>query len=109
MPPHCTSSTRIIPNAITPLAIGKNTTKDPSSIIFASHPERGLRELLLMWPRIKSHVTNATLDLFHDFPPNYLEDLARAPKADAAEMRAMYNDVVRLRKQVGGCDCFGFS
>ncbi len=50
---------------------------------------------------------NATLDLYHDFPPNYLEDLGRAPRAEAAERRNMYNDVVKLRKQVGGLQCLG--
>jgi hypothetical protein len=60
-----------------------------------------------MWRHIKRHVINATLDLYHDFPPNYLEDLGRAPRAEAAERRAMYNDVVKLRKQVGGFQCLG--
>ncbi len=53
-----------------------------------------------MWPNIKSRVPNATLDLYHDFPSNYLEEIQRAPAAAAAEMRELYDDVVRLRKQV---------
>ena len=100
LPPHCTPV--IIPNAITRLAIGKNTTKNPSSIIFASHPERGLRELLLMWPSIRRRVAHATLDLYHDFPPNYLEEIRRAPRGQQEERREMYEEVVRLRLQVSG-------
>jgi hypothetical protein len=99
MPSHCPPP-RIIPNAITHLAIGQNTTKIPFSAIFASHPERGLRELLMMWPRIKRQVPRATLDLYHDFPPNYLEEIASAPGREAEDRRAMYHDVTRLREQV---------
>jgi glycosyltransferase involved in cell wall biosynthesis len=60
--------------------IDKNTfigtpKKKPGKFIWSSHPERGLWEILENWSYIKTHIPEATLDVFH---PDYFKgDLNR--------------------------------
>lgn len=46
-------------------------SKKPHSFVFSSFPNRGLKELLEMWPRIKAALPDATLEVFcnlqHEF------------------------------------------
>lgn len=39
--------------------------KNPYSMVYASSPDRGLENLLEMWPVIKKHYPEATLDVFY--------------------------------------------
>ena len=43
----------------------------PHEFIFASHPERGLEQLLLAWQVIRSGVPGAVLRVYHGFPRGY--------------------------------------
>lgn len=53
--------------------------------IFASHPERGLEQLLAVWPLISASVPGARLDLYHGFPDTYGK--SGAPEPELAKMR----------------------
>ena len=68
--------------------------------IFASHPERGLEQLLEVWPLISAGVHGSRLDLYHGFPESYGE--SGAPEPELAKMRAFRARVERLLKNVTG-------
>jgi glycosyltransferase involved in cell wall biosynthesis len=54
----------VIGNAIDRKSFGQSIQKRPNSFIYSSAPERGLYRLLEMWPEIKVHIPDATLDVF---------------------------------------------
>ncbi len=41
--------------------------RDPHKVIYASSPDRGLAELLTMWPAVRRAVPDATLDIYYDW------------------------------------------
>jgi glycosyltransferase involved in cell wall biosynthesis len=41
--------------------------RDPHKVIYASSPDRGLAELLTLWPAVRKAVPDATLDIYYDW------------------------------------------
>jgi predicted O-methyltransferase YrrM len=52
--------------------------KKPYSFIYSSYPNRGLLQLLRMWPRIKNELPEATLDVFADINGKWVNEVAGA-------------------------------
>lgn len=50
--------------------------KKPNSFIYSSFPNRGLLELLKMWPKIKEQFPDATLDVFADINGKWVNEVA---------------------------------
>ena len=48
--------------------------KDPYRFIYSSFPNRGLVQLLTMWPKIKSHFPVATLHLYFDIENKWVNN-----------------------------------
>jgi glycosyltransferase involved in cell wall biosynthesis len=55
---------RVLPNGCDPTQY--TGAKVPGRIIYASSPDRGLHNLLEVWPRIKAAVPNAKLKIFYE-------------------------------------------
>lgn len=73
--------------------------RDPFKFIYSSSPDRGLEILLELWPEIKSHSPDVTLDIFYDwssfkkmFPKNY-EQLTKRISALSSEGVTYYGGV----------------
>ena len=77
----------------------------PSHFIFASHPERGLEQLLHVWPQIKANVHGARLDIYHGFPDKYGEH--GAPSLELEKMRAFRGRVEALLQDAEGVHMHG--
>jgi len=77
----------------------------PHHFIFASHPERGLEELLRVWPIITGSVQSAQLHVYHGFPEGY--GLGGAPEDELAKMRAFRARVDSLLGQATGVHMHG--
>ena len=54
-----------LPNGIRPDLLAAPGAKVPTRAVFATYPERGLRELLDAWPLIAERVPGATLDVYY--------------------------------------------
>ncbi len=54
-------------NGIISYAFDTGAQRDPHKVIYASSPDRGLIYLLRMWPRIKSAVPTASLDIYYSW------------------------------------------
>lgn len=67
--------------------------------IFASHPERGLEQLLTAWPVIRAGVEGAVLKVFHGFPAHYGE--GGAPAEELQRMRRLKASVDAMLHQPG--------
>lgn len=52
--------------------------KRKNSFIYSSYPNRGLLQLLRMWPRIKQELPDATLDVFADIEGKWVNEVAGA-------------------------------
>ena len=55
----------VVPNGINTENFKINTTKDPNKFIWSSAVNRGLAQLLDNWPKIKSAIPGATLDVYY--------------------------------------------
>jgi len=73
--------------------------------IFASHPERGLEELLQVWPLITASMQGAQLHLYHGFPEGYGH--GGAPEAELVKMRSFRARVEHLLGQATGVHMHG--
>lgn len=76
-----------------------------NAFIFASHPERGLEQLLQVWPLITASVPGARLDLYHGFPDSYGH--GGAPETELWKMRAFRLRVERQLQQLTGVHMHG--
>lgn len=45
----------------------KNVRRDPHKVVYSSSPDRGLPALLMMWPKIRANVPDATLHIYYGF------------------------------------------
>jgi glycosyltransferase involved in cell wall biosynthesis len=57
----------IIPNGLDENQFPKDREKLNNNLVWTSSYDRGLKELLEMWPKIKSEVPTATLDVYYGF------------------------------------------
>ena len=73
--------------------------KRKNSFIYSSYPNRGLLQLLRMWPRIKKELPDATLDVFSDIDGKWVNEVA------AAEMDAIR---ILLRRGLDGVTVRGW-
>lgn len=73
--------------------------KRKNSFIYSSYPNRGLLQLLRMWPRIKSEFPDATLDVFSDINGKWVNEVA------SAEMEAIR---ILLRRGLDGVNVRGW-
>lgn len=93
LPPHAMSKALLTRNGVASSfwLRGRNHAHD---FIFASHPERGLEQLLQIWPVISGAVAGAQLHLYHGFPPTYGQ--TGAPEQELVNMRAFRQRVEQL-------------
>jgi len=78
---------------------------DATRFIFASHPERGLEELLLAWPLVAAAVPGAQLHVYHGFPATYGH--AGAPEEELLKMRTLRGRVEHLLLLASGVHMHG--
>ncbi len=72
-------------------------SKTPFSFIYSSFPNRGLRILLEMWPRIVAEFPEATLDVFSDVNGEWVNRVAGEEMAAIRSLLAIGLKGVRVR------------
>jgi glycosyltransferase involved in cell wall biosynthesis/tetratricopeptide (TPR) repeat protein len=71
--------------------------RDPHKAVYSSSADRGLEGLLVMWPRIRSAVKDATLHIFYGFY-NW-EQMAKADAQATARINAIKSRIFDLQPQ----------
>lgn len=74
---------KIIPNGIDPEQFSYETEKVPNSLVWTSSYERGLENLLQMWPDIRKEVPDATIDIYYGFNTFDVSPWGKSPKGQA--------------------------
>ena len=99
LPAHAMPKAVLTRNGVAP-SFWQSGPNHHNHFIFASHPERGLEQLLESWPLISAGVAGARLDLYHGFPENY--GMSGAPEPALVKMRGLRARVERLLKNATG-------
>jgi len=68
----------------------EKSTKKPHSFIYSSFPNRGLLELLQMWPRIYEHQSNASLHIYSDVDNKWSNDVEPGKMNQIRELLQKY-------------------
>lgn len=71
--PGCSGHTYVISYGLDAPVYDKSDYVQKYNFIYPSFPNRGLRQLLIMWPRILDRYPRATLDIFCDFSNEWLQ------------------------------------
>ncbi len=73
--------------------------RNPHRVMYASSPDRGLKALLELWPRVREHVPDAELHCFYGF--NNIDKLLDQDQPWARRFRQEKADLERLMDQPG--------
>ena len=82
----------------------ERTTKKPHSFIYSSFPNRGLLELLQMWPKIYEHQPNASLHIYSDVDNKWSNDVEPGKMNQIRELLQNYNAYSKSQNDVDGVD-----
>ncbi|CAM9221466.1 unnamed protein product [Discosporangium mesarthrocarpum] len=61
---------KVVPNGIDPLFLADGENR-PDVFVYGSSPSRGLEAVLRMWPRIRTGVPTATLEIYYGFSDSF--------------------------------------
>lgn len=73
LPEHARHKTHITPNGIDPDQVVDRGRDDPLMFAYGSAPNRGLYDLLKIWPTIRAALPNATLRVFYGFSKSFVK------------------------------------
>ena len=104
LPAHAMSKAILTRNGVAS-DFWRHGPNEHNRFIFASHPERGLEQLLKIWPIISANVPGARLDLYHGFPDTYGQ--GGAPEEELVKMRGLRARVEQLLRKVAGVHMHG--
>lgn len=78
LPEHAKAKLVLTKNGLNPdyLVDGPNKA---TNFIYASSPDRGLEQLLAVWPKVRDELPKATLDIYYGFTANWLNDEQNVP------------------------------
>ena len=91
------SKTTITPNGLDARYYVENGSNSNSHFIYASAPNRGLREVLLAWHIIRKHVPNAILSVYYGFTNSFM----KYGKSTIPQFDIWYTEMLELLKQEG--------
>jgi glycosyltransferase involved in cell wall biosynthesis len=98
--PECAKSLEIqTTNGLDPEFFVDEGKHDPTQLLYCSSPDRGIEQLLEMWPEIRKAHPDAVLHHYYGFTKTYDVAMARNP-----ELRRLRGKVTALLKQEGVVD-----
>lgn len=92
--PPCQNRTHVISYGIETVEFNKEDYIQKYNFIYPSFPNRGLSQLLIMWPRILERYPGATLDIFCDFSNEWLHQHWASEIQLVQELLSLYPDSV---------------
>lgn len=70
----------------------KEAPRDPHRAVYSSSPDRGLPSLLMMWPKVRARVPDATLHVYYGFE-NWLASASDAQRKNIEAMQRHLKDL----------------
>jgi len=82
----------------------EGSIKKPHSFIYSSFPNRGLLELLQMWPKIYEYQPNASLHIYSDVDNKWSNDVEPGKMNQIRELLQNYNAYSKSQNDVDSID-----
>ena len=98
------SEWRVLPNAVNDVP---NWNPVSGRVVYHTSPDRGLHNLIKVWPEIKARVPEATLHVISNFDPwinNMLSSVGMENSESARRAKSLRNDL-ELAYKAGGMKC----